>query len=176
MLEKTLSSQLIYQGKIINLRLDEVVLPNGKKSTREIVEHPGAVAVVPLTDNGEVFMVKQFRKAVDKVLYEIPAGKLEKGEDPYRCAQRELLEETGLVAEELLKLGEFFTTPGFSNEVMYLFLARGLKTDRQNLDGDEFIEIEKIPLDKLVDMIKSGQILDAKTIIGLLWLRSGLNR
>lgn len=170
MREKTLASQTIYQGKIVTLRIDEVGLPNGKRSTREIVEHPGAVAVVPLLDSGEVVMVKQFRKPVERLLYEIPAGKLEKGENPLLCAQRELLEETGLEAKKWIKLCQFYTTPGFSNEIMHLFLARELVVGPSNLEDDEFLEVERIPLEKLANMLKEGKIQDAKTIIGLLWL------
>lgn len=166
--EATVNTQYIFSGKILKLRLDEVELPDGKYSTREIVEHPGAVAIIPIDEDKNVIMVRQYRKPVEEVLLEIPAGKLEANEDVHTCAQRELLEETGYKAEKMIHIMEFYTTPGFSNEKMSLFLALGLEAAESKADEDEFIKREKIPLDKAIEMIKNGEIKDAKTIVGLL--------
>ncbi|MCG0275001.1 MAG: NUDIX hydrolase [Thermosediminibacteraceae bacterium] len=165
--EATINTKNIFSGKILKLRVDEVKLPNGKVSTREIVEHPGAVAIVPIDDDENVIMIKQYRKPVEEVLLEIPAGKLEKNEDIKTCAQRELLEETGFKAEKLLHIIDFYTTPGFSNEKMSLFLGQNLKKAQGKADEDEFIKIEKIPLSKALKMVHNGEIKDAKTIVGL---------
>lgn len=166
--ENTISSRLIYSGKILTLRLDEVKLPNGKTSTREIVEHPGAVAIVALNEKNEVLMVRQFRKPVEEELLELPAGKLEKGEQPEICAQRELMEETGFFARSLRYITAFYTSPGFSSERMYLYLARDLENNTKLADEDEFIDLKIIPLEQAVRKIYDGEIRDAKTISGLL--------
>lgn len=158
---------MIHKGKIVNLRIDAVELPNGKTATREVVEHMGAVAVVPLTDDGDILMVKQYRHPVGKILLEIPAGKLDPGEDPQHCVERELLEETGMMAGECKLLFSIYTSPGFSNEILHIYLAKNLTYKGQQLDEDEFVEIEKINLDKAVEMIYSGEINDAKTIAGI---------
>jgi len=170
--EKTLSSEYVYQGRMINLRVDQVELPDGKSAQREIVEHPGAVAVVALTNNRELVMVRQYRKPIDKVILEIPAGKLNQGEDPEICAQRELLEETGYQAGQLSLIARYYTTPGFSDEVMYLYLARELIELKQSPDEDEFIEMTRVPLATAQQMVLAGEIQDAKTIIGILALNS----
>lgn len=170
MKEITKGSKTIYKGKIINLRIDEVMLPNGKSSTREIVEHPGAVVIIPLVE-GKIAVLKQYRKPVDEILFELPAGKIEEGEDPLTSAERELVEETGFRAEKLVKLNSFYTTPGFSNEIMHLFLAKGLRMERQRLDQDEFLEVSLYSLEELIKMVLDNRIKDAKTIIGLLWLK-----
>lgn len=168
--EKTIAAKEIYQGKVLNLRLDRVMLPNGREAQREVVEHPGAVAVVARNDAGEIILVKQYRYSVKDLIWEIPAGKLEKGEDPLLCAKRELAEETGLVAEKWLHLSTFYTTPGFSDEIMYLYLAENLKEESRNPDDDEFIEIGKFTCDELRKMITENKIKDAKTMVGLLWV------
>ncbi|MGI6648395.1 MAG: NUDIX domain-containing protein [Bacillota bacterium] len=170
--EKTLSSEYVYQGRMINLRVDQVELPDGKSAQREIVEHPGAVAVVALTNNRELVMVRQYRKPIDKVILEIPAGKLNHNEDPEICAQRELLEETGYQAGQLSLIARYYTTPGFSDEVMYLYLARKLIELEQSPDEDEFIEMTRVPLATAQQMVLTGEIQDAKTIIGILALNS----
>ncbi|MDS1030113.1 NUDIX hydrolase [Bacillota bacterium LX-D] len=169
-MEETKKSQLIYDGKIIKVRLDEVKLLNGKYAKREIVEHPGAAAIIALFPTNEILLVKQYRKALEKTLYELPAGKLEKGELPEKSAARELLEETGIKAGKIIKVLSFYTSPGFCNETIYLFLAEDLQEKSQQLDEDEFLTIEKVPLTKAHSMILNGQIEDAKTIIGILWL------
>lgn len=166
--EKTLSSQMIYRGKILNLRVDQVELPNGKQTSREVVEHAGAVAVVPLTGENEVLLVRQYRHPAAEVLLEVPAGKLEKGEDPGLCAVRELREETGYRAGEMRLLFSFFTTPGFSSEKMYLYLARDLEYLGESPDDDEFIDLRRTPLESALDMVSRGEICDAKSIAGIL--------
>lgn len=166
--EKKVSSETIYKGRIINLRVDDVELPNGKTAKREVVEYAGAVAVVPLNEKNEILMVRQYRYPVDKVLLEVPAGKIEKGEDPKACALRELEEETGCQAGELKLLFSFYSTPGFTTEKMYVFLARGLTYRGEHPDEDEFIETSPVPLEKALEMVDRGEISDAKSIIGVL--------
>lgn len=166
--EKTIHSHRIFSGKFIDLRIDEVLLPNGKTSTREIVEHPGAVAVVALNKQNEVLMVRQYRKAVEKELLEIPAGKLEIGESKETCAKRELMEETGFYPKDLRYITSFYTTPGFTDEKMHLFLARDLQKNPKEADEDEFIKIEVISFNEVVKKVYNGEISDGKTIIGIL--------
>ena len=164
--EKTMKTEKIYEGKILNLRIDMVELPDKKYSKREIVEHPGAVAIAALTDDNEIILVKQYRKAVEKELVEIPAGMLEISEEPREAAVRELKEETGFSADKMEYICEFYTSPGFTNEKLYLFLATGLKEGESHPENDEYIDVLKFKLDNLVDMVWKGQILDSKTIIG----------
>ena len=165
--EKTVSEKHIYKGNIIDVDLLTVTLPNGKTATRDIVRHPGASAVIPLNEKGEIYMVRQFRKPLDSVSLEIPAGKLDKGEDPIVCAGRELKEETGLTAEKLTYLVSVHSTPGFSDEVLHLFAATGLKEGDSCADEDEFITTEKYHVDELLGMVLEGKITDAKSIIGI---------
>ncbi|KPJ62917.1 MAG: hypothetical protein AMS15_02290 [Planctomycetes bacterium DG_23] len=162
--------QYVYKGKLLNLKAVEVILPSGRKATREVVEHPGAVAIVPLTSPDRVVLVRQFRYGPNRTLLEIPAGTLEPGEDPLSCARRELAEETGFGPGKLQKVGEFYTSPGILNEIIHLFVATELKSicAPKNGDEDEKIEIVELNLDEALNMIKSGRIVDAKTIIGLL--------
>jgi ADP-ribose pyrophosphatase len=169
-LEKTLESKRVYEGRIINLRLDSVVLENGNTAMREVVEHPGAVGIVALKENGDIVMVKQYRKAVEQVLLELPAGKLEQGENPLDCAARELTEETGYTAGDLRYLVSFYTSPGFSNEIMHMFLATNLKEGKNDPDDDEMVETVEISRDRAMDMILKGEIKDGKTIAGILLL------
>lgn len=166
--ETTLGSCRVFEGKIINLRVDEVELPNGKRATREVVEHPGAVAVAALTEKGEIVLVRQFRKPAEEVLLEIPAGKLDPGEKPLDCVRRELMEETGITAECIKPLLSYYTTPGFSNEVIHLFLATGLRRGEAAPDKDEFLEVTYLPLSEALRLVREGKIRDAKTIIGIL--------
>jgi len=166
--EKTVSSKTIYKGNILNLRVDQVELPNGRQTSREVVEHRGAVAVVPLSDQGEVLLVRQYRHPAGEVLLEVPAGKLEAGEDPGLCAARELREETGYQAGEIRLLFSFYTTPGFSSEKMHLYLARGLQYRGQQPDEDEFIRLQPVPLETALEMVDRGEIADAKSIVGIL--------
>lgn len=165
--ETKIASKEIFKGKIINLRVDTVKLPNGKEATREVVEHPGAVAVVALNEKNELVMIHQFRAPINEVIIEIPAGKLEKGEDPLVCAKRELEEETGYQAASWKQMFTFYTTPGFSDEKMYLYMAKDLKSLEQSLDEDEFVELVYIPVKDALDMARNGKIKDAKTILGI---------
>jgi len=165
-----LHSRPVFSGKILNLRVDTVLLPDGRTATREVVEHSGAVVVAALNEAGEVIMVRQFRHPVGRVLLELPAGKLDAGEEPLACAKRELLEETGYEAEEWVPLYRFFSTPGFSTEEMHLFLATNLRKEEQQTDDDEFIEVVTVPLKQTLEMIERGDVCDAKSIVGLLAL------
>ncbi|WP_027621266.1 NUDIX domain-containing protein [Acetivibrio clariflavus] len=166
--EKTLSKKQIYQGNFIGVESWSVLLPNGKEATRDVVIHPGASVVIPMTEDGQIYMVRQYRKPIDKVSLEIPAGKLDKGEDPLNCAVRELKEETGLETKDIKHLINIHSAPGFTNEVLYMYVARDLQQGESCADEDEFISAEKYPVSTLVDMILKKEITDAKTIIGIL--------
>ena len=161
--EKGISECYKYRGKIVNMRVDEALLPNGTTAIREVVEHNGGVCVVALTENDEVYLVKQFRYPYKEVIYEIPAGKRDGDEEPMLGAIRELREETGTTAETIIPIGELYPTPGYCGEIIYMFAAKGLREGEMDLDEDEFLLAEKIPLAKVVDMILSGEIKDAKT-------------
>lgn len=167
--EITIKTDKIYTGKILNLKVETVELPNKKYSKREIVEHSPAVCIVAVTDNDELLMVKQYRKPIEKHIYEIPAGMIEIGELPRDAAYRELEEETGYKAGSMEYLSEFFTSPGFCTEKMHVFLAKDLVQTKQHLDSDEFIEIEYIPFEKALLMLDRCEITDAKTILSILY-------
>lgn len=162
--EKTIKSQTIYEGNIIRLQLDQVTLPDGRTSQREIVKHPGAVAVVAITDEKKLVLVRQFRKPLEKTILEIPAGKLEPGEDPRVCAFRELKEETGYRAEEMTPLVSFYTSPGFADEIIHLYVASGLHRGEARPDQDEFVELVELTLPEAWQRIADGEICDAKTV------------
>lgn len=161
--EKQISSEEIFDGVAIHLFRDEILLPDGNKGVREVIRHPGAVCVLPVTDDGDVIFVNQFRYAFNKVTLEAPAGKLEKGEDPKLAALRELSEETGLDAENLIPMGDMYTTPALIDEVIHLYLATDLTQGEQHLDKDEFINTLKMPLSEAVEMVMKGEIKDSKT-------------
>ncbi len=165
--EELVSSRRVYEGRVVNLRVDTVLLPSGRITIREIVEHGGSVAIVALNEEDDVLLVNQFRAAVGRALLEIPAGTLEPGEDAEACALRELQEETGYVAGHMEELYVFYTSPGFCNERIRLYLATDLSSGVQNLEGDESIEVVKLPLNRAMEMIGSGEICDGKTILGL---------
>jgi len=167
--EKTTKSEEIYIGRVVHLRKDEVTLPNGKKSTREIVEHPGAVVILAQNNKDQLIMVRQFRKAVEQVLLELPAGTLEPSEKIIDCAYRELEEETGYRAKNWEKLFEFYSAPGFCNEKLTLFFASDLSKTKANTDHDEFIEVVEVDREKVFSLLQNHQIRDAKTLIGILW-------
>lgn len=170
--EKQLSSEYIYKGRIINFRRDTALLPNGETALREVVEHNGGVCVAALTDNGEVLFVCQFRYPYGEVITEIPAGKRDSAtEDPLECGKRELKEETGAEAERFIPLGRLYPSPGYCGEIIWMYAAIGLKFGKQNLDEDEFLNVVKIPLEKAVEMILSGEITDAKTQAAVLKLK-----
>ena len=167
--EDTLTREYRFRGRIIQLRTDTVRLPNGAEAGREVVEHPGGVCVAPLTEQNELLFVRQYRYPYEEVLLELPAGKRDKnGEDPLECGKRELLEETGATAATCKFLGKVYPTPGFCNEVIYLYLATELSFGKAMPDEDEFVEVERIPLTRAVDMVMSGEITDAKTQIAVL--------
>ncbi len=171
-LETTESSELLYEGKILNLRRDRVRLENGRTTTREVVEHHGGVAILALDEAGQALFVRQFRYPFRSVLLELPAGKLEKGEDPLTCGRRELEEECGCVAEEFLPLGQLYPTCAYDTEVIHLFLARHLHPTHQHLDENEFLTVERIPLEQAVELVLAGEIPDAKTQLALLKYRA----
>ncbi len=170
--EKAIKRKRIFKGQAVDFWVDEVRLPNGKRAVREYLGHPGAVAVIPLVDaskqNPKILFVRQFRYPVNQLTYELPAGKLVKGENPVSCIHRELEEETGFKARSVKKLISFCPTSAFSNEVIHLYTAKGLSRGRFNPDEDEFIEPVVMTLQKALHKIKNGEIRDSKTIIGLL--------
>ena len=166
--ERVVDSQLIYEGRIVRFRVDTVVLPDGSRSTREVIGTPGAVVIVPLTDDGQVRMVRQYRSAIGEYLLELPAGTLEPNESPEQAAPRELAEETGDRAARWRRLAGFYTVPGICDEYLHLFLATDLTPGQTNQEADEFIEVVTLPLGEALAMVRQGEIRDAKTIIGLL--------
>lgn len=173
--EKTLSSEQKFDGKIVKLYVDSVELEDGKKSFREVIKHPGGVCVLPMDEEGNVLFVRQFRYPHKKVLLEIPAGKLEYGENPSECGIRELKEETGCTCDRYEYLGSLIPTPAYCGEVIHMYLARGLHYGEQMLDSGEFLDIEKIPLDRAVEMIMNNEIEDSKTQIAVLKTRLKLD-
>lgn len=167
--EKQLSFDYKFKGRIISLRQDTALLPNGNTATREVVEHPGGVCVAALTENDELLFVKQWRYPYGEETLEIPAGKRDRqDEDPLECGKRELLEETGATAKNYLDLCPLYPSPGYVNEVIYCYLATGLTYGEQNPDEDEFLDVLSIPLEKAVEMVLKGEIKDAKTQITVL--------
>ncbi|MHB8893859.1 MAG: NUDIX domain-containing protein [Candidatus Geothermincolia bacterium] len=169
---EVLSTKPVFDGHVIKVYIDQVRLPDGRTATWERVAHPGAVGMVPLTDDGDVLMVRQYRHAVRGVILEIPAGKLDPGEAPADCASRELAEEVGMKAAEMIPLAEFYNSPGYSDERFFLYLARGLAPEEGEAEADEFLELVKVPLESSLDLVSSGEIRDAKSIIGLSLARS----
>lgn len=161
--EKLLERRAAYEGRMLHVYSDRVEI-GGRETTREVVLHPGACAILPVTEKKEILFVRQYRYAAEETLLEIPAGKIDPGEAPDVCAARELTEETGFRAERLRKLGAVFTTPGFCNEKIHLYLADRLVPAHQHLDTDEFLDVVKIPLDEALEMIRNGEISDAKTL------------
>jgi len=157
----------VYTGKVVTLNIDTVTLPNGATIDLETIRHPGAAAVVPVKDDGTVVLIRQFRHAAGGFIYEIPAGKLQPGEDPLHCASRELEEEVGYRASSFELLSSIFTAPGFADEVIHVYKATGLTKGRQQLDPDEVLDIIEMPLAEAVAKIEDGTIRDAKTIVGL---------
>ncbi|MBF7097137.1 NUDIX hydrolase [Alkalibacter mobilis] len=169
--EKTLETKEIYKGKILDLDVEKVELQNGKISYREIVRHNGACAVLAVNNN-KVVMIRQYRKPVDLDLLEIPAGKIDEGELPEACAVRELEEETGFIPRKLIKLGEIYTSPGFSNEIIYMYYSNELLVGKINRDEDEFIDVVEVEMESLDGMIKEGKIKDGKTLAAITMYRS----
>ena len=158
----------IFQGRVIRLVDRDLVLPNGRRTTFSIVEHPGAVAIVPVHANGDVVLLRQFRPSIGEEIYEIPAGTIEKGEAPLATAKREIVEETGLKAKQWTKISEFLTAPGFCTELMHVYVARGLSPASAEGDADEVLRPERMSIDAALKLIRSKKIRDAKSIAGLL--------
>lgn len=169
--EKTIGTEPIFKGRVVNLRRDTVELENGSITTREVIEHPGGVAVAALDDAGNLLMVRQFRYPFAERLLELPAGKLEYGEDAFACGKRELEEETGHTAALYKSLGQLLPTPAYDSEVIHLFFAKELTTTQQHLDDGEFLAVERLPFDTVVEMILRNEIRDAKTQIAVLKLK-----
>ncbi len=167
--ERTVASETLFQGKIIELERLRVQLPDGREATREVVRHPGAVAILAEPTPDLIVLVKQYRKAPEESLVEIPAGKLEPGESPEVCAVRELREETGLAARSVKPVFDFFTSPGFADERIYLYYTNDVEQGEQALDEDEFVEVSRASREEVKAMLQNGSIQDAKTLIALLW-------
>ncbi len=161
--EKTLSSKSVFDGKVLHITLDEIELPDGKKSKREVVNHPGGVTVAALDKENNLYFVKQFRYPYKEVVLELPAGKLEKGSTPLENGKRELLEETGAVGYSYMSLGQLYPSPGYTNEIIHLYACKVKSEGENKLDDGEFLNVEKIPLEKAVEMVLNNQIPDAKT-------------
>ena len=165
--ERLVSSKRVFEGKLVQVRVDTVALPDGRRATREVVQHKPAVVIVPFDDKGNVVLVRQYRHAVGKALLEAPAGGIEPTEDPDACAQRELQEETGFRAGELRKLGAFWTAPGVFTEYMHAYVARRLRRSKLEADPDEIIAIERVAVSRVEGLVREGEIQDAKTIAAL---------
>lgn len=166
--EKPLKQDYLYRGKIVNLRVDDAELPDGTTALREVVEHPGGVCVAALTGKEELLFVEQFRYPYMETVLELPAGKLEYGEDPFEAGKRELLEETGAAAENYRDLGKLYPTPGYCGEIIHMYLAENLTFSEQHLDEDEFLEVRRIPLETAFQMVMRNEIRDSKTQVGIL--------
>ncbi len=165
--EKTVSSETIYEGRVITVKIDEVRLPNGNLAKREIVNHQGAVAVLAFTDDDRMLAVRQFRKPLERTIVEIPAGKLERGEEPLACAKRELEEETGYTAKTYEHLSSFYTSPGFADELLHLYIATDLTAGVARPDEDEFVEVLHVTLPEAKELLANGEICDAKTVLAV---------
>ena len=168
--EQTLATKKIFEGRRINLRVDRVVLPNGRETTREIADYPNSVGIVALDEDDNVILVRQYRHAVVKTLLEIPAGGMEKGEDPRQSALRELEEETGYTAAKMEQIGGIYAAPGYSTEYLHLYLATQLRPGPSRNDEDEAIEVVPVPLEDIPRLIRSGELCDGKSVVGLLSL------
>lgn len=173
--EKRIDGELKYHGIIVDVCVDRAELADGRIAKREVVKHPGGVTILPVDEEGNCFMVRQYRYPAERVMLEAPAGKLEYGEDHKICAVRELSEETGLTADELLYMGAFYTSPGFSTEKLHIYLALGLHAGQSHPDDGEFLNVEKIKLSELVKMVMDGKIEDAKTVAAILKAERYLN-
>ena len=169
---KLIDSKKVFKGRVIDLSVETVLLPGGTEATREVVRHPGASAIVPMISPAELILIKQFRYCAQKELWEIPAGTLEPGETPLECAERELIEETGYRAGKMRPLGGFYTSPGFCTEFLHLFLATELEPCKADCDEDEQLVVHRLSLEEAFGKIENGEIVDAKTIVGLLKISS----
>ena len=174
--EKQIETQTLYRGLIVNVRRDVAELQNGGRVPREVVEHPGGVGIIPVTRDNKVLMVRQYRYPMEEELLEIPAGKLDEGEDPYDCAVRELSEETGCTAGQLIDFGAIYPSPGFCRETLYLYLALDLQYGEMHLDEGELLSVEAVDIDELINRIMSNALPDAKSIIGILKAKQYLGK
>lgn len=172
--EEVLCREIVYDGKVISVARDVVKLPNGKNTFREVAVHRPAVAILPILNDGQILLIRQYRHPVKRVIWEIPAGLLEEGEDPAGAAQRELREETGYRAGVLERGPSFFPSPGFCDEEIHVFIGKDLAQDPMDCDDDEFVRVESVSLEKALSMISSGEIVDGKTILAILWLINSL--
>lgn len=166
--EKFIASEKVFEGNLLTVYCDKVELPNGKDASREFIRHPGAIAVVPVTQDGRIVLVRQYRYPVGKTMLEVPAGKLDKGEHPDECVLRELEEETGYIAQRIRKLSSIYTTPGFTDEVIHLYIADQLILAKQCPDEDEFLDVEIYTKEEIRIMIEDGTMNDAKSLLALL--------
>jgi ADP-ribose pyrophosphatase len=166
--EKQVKKKTMYEGLIVNVRRDVAEIQNGRHVPREVVEHPGGVAVIPVTEDKKVLMVRQYRYPMEEELLEIPAGKLDAGEEPFDCAVRELSEETGCTADKYVFLGEMYPSPGYCRETLHIYLALGLTYGEMNLDENELLSVEPHGIDELVEMIMENKLPDAKTMVGIM--------
>ena len=173
--DKTLSSETLFEGRVITLTKDTALLENGRTATREVVHHHGGACILPYFADGTICMVRQFRYAMQQELWELPAGKLEQGEDPFEAAKRELEEECGLTADNFIDLGVVYATVGYDSEKIYLWAATGLHKGGQHLDAGEFLDVVRMPLDEAVRRVMTGEIKDAKTAIAILKLKERIN-
>ena len=167
-MEETLFSKVVYSGRAVRLRVDDIQLPDGRQTSREVVEHSDCVAVIPLDADGNVLLVRQFRKPVEKDLLEIPAGCIDPGEEPVTTVRREMREETGYLPRKIERLGGFYASPGYCTEYLHLYLATDLVPDRLQAEDTDSIELVRVPLSQIVGLIASGDICDAKSIAGIL--------
>ncbi len=176
LIEKTIKSEQIYDGKVVNLWLDTVILPDGKEATREIIKHPGGVCVLASDENNHVYMVRQHRIPTGELLFEIPAGKLEYGEDICSAGRRELEEEAGVIAGDMIYMGYFYPTPAYCCEKIHMYFTKVASVCRQHLDDDEFLEVTKVPYDELYKMVMNNEITDGKTALAILKAKELINR
>ena len=172
--EKQVKTKTVYEGIVVNVRRDIAKLQNGNEAEREVVEHPGGVGIVPVTKDNKILLVRQYRYPMEEEVLEIPAGKLDAGEDPFECAKRELSEETGCTAGKYVDLGKIYPSPGFCRETLYLYLALDLERGEMHLDENELLSVEEVEIDTLADMIMRNELHDAKTVVGVLKAREYL--
>jgi len=169
--EKRIHSRLVYDGNLLKVHEDLALMPNGSESRREWIRHPGACAIIPVFENGDLLLLRQFRYAPARMFWEVPAGKRDAGEHPDTTAHRELLEETGLMSDELVQIGHFYPAIGFADEIIYVYLARNLTVSTSKMDDDEFVESVRLPASTVYNMLDNGEIEDGKTIISLTMAR-----
>ncbi len=166
--EKTVKSETVYEGPIFTITHDTAELENGKDAVRDVLHHSGGVGIVPVTDDNQVYLVRQFRYPFHTTTLEIPAGKINEGEQPYECGKRELLEEIGCTCKEYTDIGDMYPTPAYDTEITHMYLARGLEQHSQKLDEDEFLDVVKMPLSEAVKLVLEGKLPDGKTQLGIL--------